>query len=109
MMPGPEARAVVEPTSTALGAAISTTATDELSRLLAEGVRRVAYATTIQRATEHAFGCFPHASPAIMPVWGKQKRPERAASKLLFLLEKSGAGEGIRTLDPNLGKVVLYP
>jgi hypothetical protein len=22
---------------------------------------------------------------------------------------KSGAGEGIRTLDPNLGKVVLYP
>ena len=28
------------------------------------------------------------------------------------ILEKScdiGAGEGIRTLDPNLGKVVLYP
>jgi hypothetical protein len=24
-------------------------------------------------------------------------------------MEKSGAGEGIRTLDPNLGKVVLYP
>ena len=23
--------------------------------------------------------------------------------------KKSGAGEGIRTLDPNLGKVVLYP
>ncbi len=23
--------------------------------------------------------------------------------------EKIGAGEGIRTLDPNLGKVVLYP
>jgi hypothetical protein len=23
--------------------------------------------------------------------------------------EQSGAGEGIRTLDPNLGKVVLYP
>jgi hypothetical protein len=22
---------------------------------------------------------------------------------------KTGAGEGIRTLDPNLGKVVLYP
>jgi len=22
---------------------------------------------------------------------------------------KSGAGEGIRTLDPDLGKVVLYP
>ena len=24
-------------------------------------------------------------------------------------LVKFGAGEGIRTLDPNLGKVVLYP
>ena len=22
---------------------------------------------------------------------------------------RNGAGEGIRTLDPNLGKVVLYP
>ena len=29
--------------------------------------------------------------------------------KLLYLLEFFGAGEGIRTLDPNLGKVVLYP
>ena len=27
----------------------------------------------------------------------------------LSLFYKSGAGEGIRTLDPNLGKVVLYP
>jgi hypothetical protein len=26
-----------------------------------------------------------------------------------FLIEGIGAGEGIRTLDPNLGKVVLYP
>ena len=25
------------------------------------------------------------------------------------LLGEIGAGEGIRTLDPNLGKVVLYP
>jgi hypothetical protein len=24
-------------------------------------------------------------------------------------LSENGAGEGIRTLDPNLGKVVLYP
>jgi hypothetical protein len=24
-------------------------------------------------------------------------------------LRNFGAGEGIRTLDPNLGKVVLYP
>jgi hypothetical protein len=26
-----------------------------------------------------------------------------------LILEKTGAGEGIRTLDPDLGKVVLYP
>ena len=36
----------------------------------------------------------------------KIKKPLLAAA--LHLL-KSGAGEGIRTLDPNLGKVVLYP
>jgi hypothetical protein len=28
---------------------------------------------------------------------------------LTDFFEKTGAGEGIRTLDPNLGKVVLYP
>ena len=28
---------------------------------------------------------------------------------LTDLSRKTGAGEGIRTLDPNLGKVVLYP
>jgi hypothetical protein len=27
----------------------------------------------------------------------------------IMLSRKTGAGEGIRTLDPNLGKVVLYP
>ena len=27
----------------------------------------------------------------------------------LFFTRKTGAGEGIRPLDPNLGKVVLYP
>jgi hypothetical protein len=39
----------------------------------------------------------------------KQKRPRRTAFNFLIFLRKSGAGEGIRTLDPNLGKVVLYP
>ena len=32
-----------------------------------------------------------------------------AVSQHTDILEKPGAGEGIRTLDPNLGKVVLYP
>ena len=27
----------------------------------------------------------------------------------IVLQQKNGAGEGIRTLDPDLGKVVLYP
>ena len=31
----------------------------------------------------------------------------RAAWKSLIFLRKSGAGEGIRTLDPNLGKVLV--
>lgn len=31
------------------------------------------------------------------------------AFNCLIFLKKTGAGEGIRTLDPNLGKVVLYP
>ncbi len=39
----------------------------------------------------------------------KQKRPRRTVFNRLISLRKSGAGEGIRTLDPNLGKVVLYP
>jgi hypothetical protein len=32
-----------------------------------------------------------------------------AATSILPTDRKNGAGEGIRTLDPNLGKVVLYP
>ncbi len=35
--------------------------------------------------------------------------PSHQVRKYLLFLKKTGAGEGIRTLDPNLGKVVLYP
>ena len=38
-----------------------------------------------------------------------QQKSGPKAANLLILLDKTGAGEGIRTLDPNLGKVVLYP
>ena len=34
---------------------------------------------------------------------------ETSFSILISRKERIGAGEGIRTLDPNLGKVVLYP
>ena len=58
---------------------------------------------------EHASCCFPHASPVSSIRLGKQKTAPKGRSKQLIFLRKFGAGEGIRTLDPNLGKVVLYP
>jgi hypothetical protein len=39
----------------------------------------------------------------------RKGRPEAAIRISLGKQEKIGAGKGIRTLDPNLGKVVLYP
>ena len=39
----------------------------------------------------------------------KQKRARRPFSIKVLQTLKIGAGEGIRTLDPNLGKVMLYP
>jgi len=52
-----------------------------------------------------AFGCFPPASPAFVPEAGKQKTTPKDPSEQLICLKKIGAGEGIRTLDPDLGKV----
>ncbi len=63
-------------------------------------------------AARPATTCFlllPHASPRSHAGPGKQKKAPKDHSKSLISLKKSGAGEGIRTLDPNLGKVVLYP
>ena len=56
-----------------------------------------------------AFCSFPNASPAFAPGSGKQKTVPRDRSKHFVLLVKFGAGEAIRTPDPNLGKVMLYP
>jgi hypothetical protein len=52
---------------------------------------------------------FPHASPGSPSPAGKQETAPEDHPKPLTSLMKFGAGEGIRTLDPNLGKVVLYP
>jgi hypothetical protein len=49
--------------------------------------------------------CFPEGFSGA----GKQISRARDLRKLFNLFIKTGAGEGIRTLDPNLGKVVLYP
>jgi hypothetical protein len=39
----------------------------------------------------------------------KTKSPPDGGPSSASISRKSGAGEGIRTLDPDLGKVVLYP
>jgi hypothetical protein len=57
------------------------------------------------RAPQPVSRCFP--ASAQRP--GKHKTAPKDRSKLLVFLIKFGAGEGIRTPDPNLGKVVLYP
>ncbi len=58
-----------------------------------------------ERPLRHASCCFPHASPVSQTKTGKQKTAPKDRSKSLISLRHSGAGEGIRTLDPNLGKV----
>ena len=50
---------------------------------------------------------FPHASPISPSRAGKQRTAPEDHSKQLTAFRKSGAGEGIRTLDPNLGKVAI--
>ncbi len=66
---------------------------------------------TMPRAAQspllYAFCCFPPASPALVPGSGKQKTAPKDRFNTVISLRKSGAGEGIRTLDPNLGKVAL--
>ncbi len=56
------------------------------------------------RPLRHSSCCFPHASPISSRGTGKQNMAPGDHSKSLISLRKSGAGEGIRTLDPNLGK-----
>src|SRR5262249_26233055 len=49
-------------------------------------------------------------TPQDLPhVFIDEDRPEGELQRTAAVFEGSGAGEGIRTLDPNLGKVVLYP
>ena len=48
---------------------------------------------------------FPHASPVSTSGAGKQEAAPKDRFKPLISSRKFGAGEGIRTLDPNLGKV----
>ena len=61
----------------------------------------------VDSTLDYAVWCFPHASPALTSGAGKRQTAPKPHSKSLTCLRKIGAGEGIRTLDPNLGKVVF--
>jgi hypothetical protein len=63
----------------------------------------------MRRATESPLRFAPVCFPAFVSEVGKQKTTPKDRSDSLIRLKKIGAGEGIRTLDPDLGKVVLYP
>ncbi len=66
------------------------------------------YATMRGPSLALASFCFPTASP-MLGSWARKQNAGRMGRLNLFnILEKTGAGEEIRTLDPNLGKVVLY-
>lgn len=90
-----------------------------LEAVPAEGVRRVKHDSTAGEGIPHT-NIFMRANlpgdhrgiwwtPGGRPDQKREKTAFAAFNKSLILLKKLGAGEGIRTLDPNLGKVVLYP
>jgi len=54
---------------------------------------------------EYAAVCFPPASPVSPLEAGKQKTVPKDYFNRPIFQGKSGAGDGIRTHDPNLGKV----
>ncbi len=58
------------------------------------------------RQLQPASCCFPHASPVSQTGAGKQNTAPQDRSNIIISLRKFVAGEGIRTLDPNLGKVI---
>jgi hypothetical protein len=60
------------------------------------------------RLLELPVGCFPPASPAIAAEAGKHRSRKAGPRGQLILLRKIGAGEGIRTLDPDLGKILVH-
>jgi hypothetical protein len=53
--------------------------------------------------------CFDSALTDNSAAPSKQTEVAKLKHNILKFMGKTGAGEGIRTLDPDLGKVVLYP
>ena len=77
---------------------------DQTSRCYHNGCRREARGTAAIAALKSLKRYF-----LVLPPVGKAKSPLGQRAFVKLCLRKSGAGEGIRTLDPDLGKVVLYP
>ena len=63
----------------------------------------------LRDAAERAITGGARNSRATSPKPGQSAGAAKAAQSLVTTGRKIGAGEGIRTLDPDLGKVVLYP
>ena len=83
-----------------------------ISRDLAMGRERsgdLACATAAWSAMICANDCFPSSYPRPRRVAGTQNLSCGSGLKCPLKLDNFGAGDGIRTHDPNLGKVVLYP
>ena len=60
-------------------------------------------------AARHSpFGASPHASPALIGEVGKQQALRGVSLNSMSIVKNFGAGDGIRTHDPNLGKGVPY-
>ena len=73
--------------------------------LIAHGLKRLHVTKPTESPLHFVPVCFPPASPAFASEAGKQKTTPKDRSGSLICLKKIGAGEGIRTLDPDLGKV----
>jgi hypothetical protein len=71
------------------------------------GLRTLNMRKAAESPLRFAFGCFPPGSPAFVPEAGKQKTSPKDPSQQLICLKKIGAGEGIRTLDPDLGNALV--
>ncbi|CCV04331.1 hypothetical protein MESS2_1270021 [Mesorhizobium metallidurans STM 2683] len=65
--------------------------------------------TSAERMKEPSAGLEFRSGNALPGRNEKGRKGIRPVRNCLIPWEETGAGEAIRTLDPNLGKVVLYP
>ena len=78
------------------------------ARVVLVGRRSAAYSAPAASGTSRRGGIVDSPRARSGGALKSKKRPEGRLLSALISLREIGAGEGIRTLDPNLGKVVLY-